>query len=394
LGFTKFEWWLNYLKALPLGREFAVVEDNRPALFELGGALPYVGSVYDPVNHRTWFLPYNQTSFPLWHYLDGRTGKVVAYAHGKGGELTQADAYLGGVYDPVLQRIYLVPTGLRVYEPLWHYIDCETAEVVSYFHGRDSSEFTGSYVGGVYDPLRQRIVLVPGGQSLSAQWHYIDCQTGDVQVYNHGYDSDFGGLCYYGGVYDPVNSRVYFVPRCNPESSSRWHYYDCDTGLIVAYEHGISGEIVSSVAYVGGAFDPIHKRVIFAPTNQGPSQFWHYVDVMTNEVVSYLNVHPADFLNPSSYYGAVFSPLDLRIYFVPIGQGTSSRWHYYDCLTGLIEVYFSTLSSLSAGGSFDPLNHRIYFMSRRDTTWASLQLFSSGQVSRQFGASVFFNQTP
>jgi hypothetical protein len=288
LGFTKFEWWLNYLKALPLSRELAVLEGSRPLVSELGQSLPYVGSIYDPVNHRTWFLPYNQTSSPIWHYLDGRTGKVVAYAHGKGGELTQAQAYLGGVYDPVLQRIYLVPTVVRVYEPLWHYIDCETAEVVSYFHGRHSSEFIeGGYVGGVYDPLRQRIVLIPAGSS--SQWHYIDCQTGDVQVYTHGHDSDFNGLCYYGGVYDPVNSRVYFVLRCNPESSSRWH----DS----------------------------------------------------------------------------------------------------DCLTGLIEGYSSNLSSISTGGSFDPLNHRIYFMSQRDTSWASLQLFSSGHVSRQFGASVFFNQT-
>jgi hypothetical protein len=83
-------------------------------------------------------------------------------------------AYVGGVYSPTQNRIYLVPHG-QADETNWDYIDCATGVVTAYAHG--ITAVNGAYVGGVYSPTQNRIYLVPHGQAPVANWHYIQPYT-------------------------------------------------------------------------------------------------------------------------------------------------------------------------------------------------------------------------
>jgi hypothetical protein len=71
-------------------------------------------------------VPYGQADETNWHYIDCSDGSVNAYANG----ITAVDnAYIGGVYSPTQNRIYLVPYG-QADETNWHYIqEFSTAEI-------------------------------------------------------------------------------------------------------------------------------------------------------------------------------------------------------------------------------------------------------------------------
>ena len=80
-------------------------------------------------------------------------------------------AYSGGVYSPTQNRIYLVPFG-QASQDTWHYVDCDTGDIVGYSHGVTAVDY--AYAGGVYSPTQNRIYLVPFGQATQDTWHYLD----------------------------------------------------------------------------------------------------------------------------------------------------------------------------------------------------------------------------
>ena len=41
----------------------------------------YEGGVYSPTQDRVYFVPSRQAPEPVWHYVDGATGEVVGYQH-------------------------------------------------------------------------------------------------------------------------------------------------------------------------------------------------------------------------------------------------------------------------------------------------------------------------
>ena len=94
-------------------------------------------------------------------------GAVVAYANGA---TVVAYGYVGGVYSPTQNRIYLVPYS-QSNQTDWHYIDCATGAVVAYANG--ATVVANGYIGGVYSPTQNRIYLVPLAQSSQTNWHYI-----------------------------------------------------------------------------------------------------------------------------------------------------------------------------------------------------------------------------
>jgi len=55
---------------------------------------------------------------------------------------------------------------------------------------------------------------------------------------------------YIGGVYSPTQNRIYLVPSIQ-SNQTNWHYIDCDTGVVVAYAHGVT---VVVNAYGAGIF--------------------------------------------------------------------------------------------------------------------------------------------
>jgi hypothetical protein len=96
-----------------------------------------------------------------------RAGAVVAYAHGA---TAVASAYIGGVFDPVNNRIYFVPSA-QADQANWHYVNLTTGAVVAYAHG--ATAVASAYIGGVFDPVNNRIYFAPNAQSNQANWHYV-----------------------------------------------------------------------------------------------------------------------------------------------------------------------------------------------------------------------------
>ena len=100
------------------------------------------------------------------------------------------------------------------------------SEVFVQSYSNTSGSSGAGYIGGVYSPTQNRIYLVPYGQATSATWYYIDCNTGLIVGYT-GISLISGA--YFGGVYSPTQDRVYFAPFLQGDQST-WNYIDCATG--------------------------------------------------------------------------------------------------------------------------------------------------------------------
>jgi len=358
----------------------------------------YAGGVYSPTQNRIYLVPFARANISTWHYIDCAKGTVVAYTHGV---TAVANAYKGGVYSPTQNRIYFVPYAQGApANNNWHYVDCATGVVTAYAHGLTNKAVANAYVGGVFSPIQNRIYFVPYAQSVDDYWHYIDCATGTATAYTHSLGADkpvTGG--YSGGVYSPTLDRIYFAPQAQGDSAtySKWHYIDCATSgpTITAYTHGATS--VAGAYAGGGIYSPTQDRIYFTPSVQAAELNWHYID-SAGTVVAYAHGLATPPIS-GAYYGAVYSPSQNRIYFIPSTQGDQGTWHYLDCATGLVVPYTSGVTvgagAAYSGGTFNPSQNRIYFVPTAQanptyTTWHYLQCTS--QFNRvnphQFGSTI------
>jgi len=202
----------------------------------------------------------------------------------------------------------------------------------------------GAYRGAIYSPNQDRVYFVPYGQSGQPTWHYYDCRDGKIHSYAHG--ATVVANAYDGGVYDAVNDRIIFCPS-SQLSQANWHYIDCSTGLIVPYVHGGS---ITITAYSKGCISPKNRRLYFAPRGLGSEGNWNYLNLDTMTLSSYANTVSGE-LGSGAYSGAVYSPNEDRIYFIPLYQWIKNKFHYIDCATGGIVSYNNTLTGMTSGDS-------------------------------------------
>ena len=148
------------------------------------------------------------------------------------GDVRPVCHYNDMVFSPTQNRMYLIPCIEKnredeEYIPLqleWHYIDCVTGLVVAYEHGVDFSELldSASYHGGVYSPVQNRIYFVPYMQLTAPLLHYIDCDTGQVLSYESNlnfFRRVNGGLVafnYLGGTYCLLKTVYIYIQRTKP----------------------------------------------------------------------------------------------------------------------------------------------------------------------------------
>ena len=302
---------------------------------------------------------------------------VNAYTHGA---TVTIGGYGGGVYSPTQNRIYMVPRGQGSPGNVsWHYIDCNTGNVVAYPNPAFAAGTPAGgqvYVGGAYSPTQNRIYFAPRNQAEANAlyaWHYIDCNVDSGASMVGTYPNPLNGVTdgYVGAVYSPTQNRIYFVPRAQA-TQPIWHYIDCNTGLIGTYP---SPNNVIALAYSGGIYSPTQYRIYFTPNGQAApfpafaTEFWHYIDCNTGTVGTYLNPNNAI---STAYFGGVYSPTQNRIYFAPFAQGApyptnpnTQFWHYIDCNTGLVGTYLNpnnaTATSAYTSGCYSPTQNRIYF---------------------------------
>ena len=277
-----------------------------------------------------------------------------SYTHGA---TVSNSGYGGSVYSPTQNRIYLVPSA-QSGSANWHYIDCNTGTVVAY-PKVVATVTSDAYLGGAYSPTQNRIYFAPSNQAdpANAKWHYIDCNTGLVGEYDK--PTNAIQYSYYGAVYSPIQNRIYFVPDA---SNSTWHYIDCNTGAVVNYSPPVFNN-----SYVGGVYSPTQNRIYFVP-NSTPNINWQYIDCNDGSVGSYPKP-TSGLTSGNSYAGGAYSPTQNRIYFVPFDQAdpTNSTWHYIDCNDGSIGTYPNP-GTVTQGGYrgaiYSPTQNRIYFSPR------------------------------
>jgi hypothetical protein len=338
----------------------------------------YLGGVYSPTQNRIYLVPNNMGTFIKWHYWDCRTSILTQYTHGHGN--IGDDAYGGGVYSPTQNRIYFVPLK-RGMNADWHYVDCDDGSVVSYTSGSPNT-LTNKYMGGVYSPTQNRIYFIPYAQAAQSTWEYIDCSNGNVVSYTHG-ATGLTSSSYFGGVYSPTQDRIYLVPFIR-SSEATWHYIDCSDGSVVAYTHGAT----SNPRYAGGVFSPTQNRIYFVPESNGTN--YQYVECSDGSIGNYTVTGTT-----TKYRGGIYSPTQDRIYFVPYYQG-SNPWHYMDCTTGTMVQYDGVyLSSDYQGGVYSPTENRIYFVPYNisaSSSWHYIQPLTAPIANMSLMASGLFNK--
>jgi hypothetical protein len=369
--------------------DFGIRSYSRPA--GIFGNNAYAGGVYDPTNNQIVFVPWHQAPRDEWHVYDCVTKTILSYPKPSG--TFAAGAYIGGVYDPINNQIVFVPLN-QAPQAEWHVYDCATKTILSY--SRPSGAFANqAYTGGVYDPVNKQIIFVPHNQTPELQWHVYDCHTKTIISYNRPSTGTFVLNAYVGGVYDPVNHQIVFVPW-NQAPEPEWHVYDCLTKTIIPYDRPSTGTFVMN-AYGGGVYDPLNNQIVFVPRSQAPESQWHVYDCTSKTVLAY--PRPTGILTNQAYVGGVFDPVNNRIVFVPSDQATESEWHVYDCETKTIFSYPKPSETFSSsaylGGTYDPTNNQIVFIPSNQATytqWHVFQNFTLSQSSRQLAAHYLFNK--
>jgi len=259
----------------------------------------YSDCVYDDVKKRIYFIPFFQAKKEKWHYIDCNAKdndgyssvNIVSYDNEFVNEMVDGYAYSGGIYDEENNRIYFSPY-LQSVKENWHYVECSSGKVISYKHNTNITDGY-AYSGGVYDPLNKRIYLVPYSQGLKEEWHYIECDPdnddyniGDIVAYKN--NTSAFDKAYVGGAYCELHNRIFFAPFEQTKAND-WHGIDCLNGKVFSYKHNKRKELTDNRAYAGAIYDSVNERVYFVPYQQSEKAFWHYIDCVSGDLVSYIN---------------------------------------------------------------------------------------------------------
>lgn len=283
---------------------------------------------------------------------------IGSYKHGATINYTDG-AYTGAVYSPCNNRIYLIPNA-QSSETNWHYIDCESGQVVAYTHGASVVKY--AYFGGAYSPLQNRIYMSPFAQGDQTNWHYIDCTTGAVVAYTAPLHQVANAYC--GAVYAPIQNKIYFVPFEQGFNPDQWPTtdlvnIDCSDGSADIYNYDEAG---LGVSYIGGVYAPGLDRIYFIPSGfANTSSAWHYLNCATGAIVAY--THGATVVD-GCYAGGAYSPSQNRIYMAPDQQADQTYWHYINCDTGALVAYArgSGPSTACLGAVYSPIENKIYMI--------------------------------
>jgi hypothetical protein len=333
-----------------------------------GTTFAYAGAVYSPVEQRAYFIPRNTSNETSWSYIDS-TGAIATYTHGFGIGIVSS-AYSGGAYHAGLNRIYLSPNAIRS-ETHWHYIDCDPSvsdanKLVSYAHNIiiPVSETSGAVSTG------NRVFFITTGNTL--MWTYID-ETGVVDQF--GALSNGRAENTRGGVYSPEENRIYITPYWNITLASQLHYIDTTgTPFTGSITNIYSGEPDTHRGFTGGAYSPTLNRIYLSrSTRQSDYANDVYIDCdpdvpNSNKMIEYvLDTTPST--SYDDYLGAVFVPVNNRIYFVPhMRHLLNSTMMYINCDDGSV-VHYNTddvvthnIANAYARGVYHPTLNRMYWV--------------------------------
>jgi hypothetical protein len=343
----------------------------------------YTQGVYDPINDYIWLVPYGQGPELNWHYINCDTGEVVPYLHGVTAVLY---AYHSAVFHPILKRIYLIPYSQGP-QTDYHYIDLLTKTVVAYTHA-GITMVSNAYIGGCYSPNEDRIWIAPHSQGNQSLWHYID-SAGAFQSYTRPVGTMAAASAYSGASYSPTQNFIYFIPFVQ-SSISNYNYVDCNTSTVVAYTPAF---INSTGSYWGGTYSPIQNRIYLS--NWIINQTWAYIDC-NDGIIKSQSIAPATMVD--GYSGGTYVPTLDRIYFSPkYNETIQGNWIYLNCSTNTFVEYL-TDNTFTADDfrnmTYDPVKNRTYiipFRNGNDPDWYYLSHTSASICDKSLMAGYLFN---
>jgi hypothetical protein len=350
----------------------------------------YYGGVYSPMQNRIYFVPHAQANQTTWHYYDCDFHRIISYIHNA---TVSANAYHGGVYVPEVNRIYFIPSG-QATVATWHYINCDSGAVVAYTHG--VTAVANAYSGGTYNSALGRIYMAPYAQGPNANWHYINATltTPTATAYaqnNGGATAVTSTSAYSGAIYIPQLGSIYFVPR-SQATFSEWHYVDSE-GLIRSYTQSVyAGSSVIAFTQ-GGGYSPVNNRIYLAIgfTNSAFNT-WAYISPGPNTVTSYTGAS----VNGNGYRAAVYSPTQNRIYYVP-GVHTADLV-YTLCDTATTDTYTNRYTleiNAYLGGIYSPIENSIIlipYAKGNNSAWHRIDEFTSFPVDKGMMSNAVFNK--
>jgi hypothetical protein len=223
----------------------------------------YQGAVYSAVLNRIYFIPYNQIDPTAgWHYVNCANGSLTSYTQ-VGVPSLHLNAYSGGIY--YNGCVYFVPAAQGGYST-WHYID-NVGTIQSY----PAAALGGWFSGGVLDPVTGRIYLTPNATGVSqTNLYYLDV-TRNPPVLN-SYTNELNGICHgtNGGIYSPLQNEIIFVPGGTSLYADQYFYTLNLTNLnILSYPnpqyHNSFGIGAYTDAYIGGVYSVTNNMGYFIP---------------------------------------------------------------------------------------------------------------------------------
>ena len=170
---------------------------------------------------------------PFNHLLNFVFQKGADEEIGDDETIKAATWYRAGVFAPNQNRIHLVPYTVDASKTAWQSIDM-LKHNARFYTSADLSMVANAYAGGVYCRMRDRIYLVPLNQSSQDVWHYIDCAKHAIVAYRHN-QTGVAPMAYISGVFAHEQERIYFIPSSQQSAGSSLHYIDCLTAKVVAY---------------------------------------------------------------------------------------------------------------------------------------------------------------
>ena len=284
----------------------------------------YSGAVFNPLENRVYFMPNSKNQELFWHYLEVPKNLVCSYSSPS--TPLESFHYNGGCFVPILNRIYLAPYyQLKKYYS-WHYYCCKSHAFVMYESEVIENCKVVLYKGAIYSQKQNKVFFCPSGLYGESSWHYVDCASGEVVAYpHHSETSIISAAAYSGGVYDPVNDRIFLVPN-QQASHPFWHFIDCATCRVLSYSSNSSFPAVPG-AFGSGGFSTITNRIYLAPCKETSYARWYYIDCTNLEVVAYFT-NIVSHISDEAYDGVICLPGIKRVYFVPSRQSSSEEWHF------------------------------------------------------------------
>ena len=91
------------------------------------------------------------------------------------------------------------------------------------------------YWGAGYAATLNRIYFTSYHQT-GADWHYVDCNTGNVGTFAATGASGVSDGNYFGLIFAPTQDRLYLVPRLRANDGNNWEYIDGTDGVMHSYD--------------------------------------------------------------------------------------------------------------------------------------------------------------